>query len=189
MKGGHRNTPAMATIFSYLAALKAAQPSSAAAIDTLVAAQNINGVGLDEFASGETHSPLPGLVPVYANISPGTPVTLATTDDAGTYNKVGNHRFLRFTPATSGNYTVKLTTSNPNSAGSNSTTSDPDFAIYVGGLDILDADSAPAASEQKTLNATAGTTYIVDAYDCANGCPPDPQQGVPGDYNLTVTIN
>ncbi len=34
---------------------------------------------------------------------------------------------------------------------------------------------------------TAGQTYIIDAYDCANGC--DDTSGTPGDYNLTVTIN
>jgi hypothetical protein len=189
MTGAHRTTPAMATIFSFLASLKAGQPASAAAIDNLIAAQNITGTGLDAFAS--TQAPAPNLapLPVYASISPGTPVILATTDDAGTYNKVGNHRFLRFTPATSGTYTVKLTTSNPNSAGSGATTSDPDFNIYRSGTQVVEGSSEPAASEQQTLAATGGTTYIIDAFDCANGCPPDPQQGVPGDYNLTVTIN
>jgi len=34
-----------------------------------------------------------------------------------------------------------------------------------------------------------GATYVIDIYDCANGCPPEPQQGVPGDYDLTMTIN
>jgi hypothetical protein len=189
MTGAHRTTPAMATIFSFLASLKAGQPASAAAIDNLIAAQNITGTGLDAFAS--TQAPAPNLapLPVYASISPGTPVILATTDDAGTYNKVGNHRFLRFTPATSGTYTVKLTTSNPNSAGSGATTSDPDFNIYRSGTQVVEGSGEPAASEQQTLAATGGTTYIIDAFDCANGCPPDPQQGVPGDYNLTVTIN
>lgn len=182
MTGAHRTTPAMATIFSFLASLKATQPGAAAAIDTLIGAQNITGTGLDAFASTQAYTPYPNLLPVYATITPGTPVVLATTDDAGTYNKVGNHRFLRFTPATSGNYTVKLTTSNPNA-------SDPDFAIYRSGTGVLDGSSPPSPSgEQQTLNAIGGTTYIIDAFDCANGCPP-PQQGVPGDYNLTVTIN
>ena len=35
-------------------------------------------------------------------------------------------------------------------------------------------------------NMTA-TTYVLDVFDCANGC--DTAQGTPGDYNLTVTIN
>jgi hypothetical protein len=187
MTGAHRTTPAMATIFSFLAALKAQQPASAAAIDNLIAAQNITGTGLDAFASTETHAPFSNVLPVYATINPGTPVVLGNINDAGTINKVGNHRFLRFTPAASGAYTVKLTTSNPNSAGDGAATSDPDFIVYVGGLDVLHGESLPAASEQMTLNATAGTTYIIDAYDCANGC--STPQGVPGDYNLTVTIN
>jgi hypothetical protein len=36
-------------------------------------------------------------------------------------------------------------------------------------------------------------TYVLDVYDCANGCVPpppgDPPNGTAGDYALTVTIN
>ena len=39
--------------------------------------------------------------------------------------------------------------------------------------------------EVESFTATAGT-YIIDAYDCANGCG---DQGTPGDYLITVTIN
>jgi len=35
-------------------------------------------------------------------------------------------------------------------------------------------------------------TYVIDAYDCANGCPPiddeGTPEGTPGDYELTVTL-
>ena len=31
-------------------------------------------------------------------------------------------------------------------------------------------------------------TYLIDVYDCANGCDSD-HEGTPGDYDLTVTIN
>ena len=42
--------------------------------------------------------------------------------------------------------------------------------------------------ETETIhNATPGT-YVIDVYDCANGCSDQPQ-GVEGDYNLTVTVN
>ena len=40
--------------------------------------------------------------------------------------------------------------------------------------------------EVETFNATAGE-YVLDVYDCANGC--DPSEGTPGDYDLSVTIN
>ncbi len=40
--------------------------------------------------------------------------------------------------------------------------------------------------ETETFTATAGT-YLIDAYDCANGC--SSPQGVEGDYNITVTVN
>ena len=55
LTGAQRTTPAFTTIFSFITALKAARPGDAAAINTLVAAQNIDGI--DAFATGETHVP------------------------------------------------------------------------------------------------------------------------------------
>ena len=55
---------------------------------------------------------------------------------------------------------------------------------------------APLCSSRKILRRSrrpatvvvvAGTTYVLDVHDCANGCAG--MQGVAGDYNLTVTIN
>jgi hypothetical protein len=48
-------------------------------------------------------------------------------------------------------------------------------------------EDAPSQTETGQLAVTAGTTYIIDAYECSNGC--SEEQGVPGDYDLTVTIN
>jgi hypothetical protein len=36
-----------------------------------------------------------------------------------------------------------------------------------------------------TFNSAA-TDYLIDVYDCANGC--DESEGTPGDYDITVTI-
>ena len=39
---------------------------------------------------------------------------------------------------------------------------------------------------EQFVDAQPGT-YLIDVYDCANGCGAD--LGVPGDYDLTVTVN
>ena len=105
---------------------------------------------------------------------------LRTVDDVGVDNKLGNHRFLRFTPTASGQVTVTLVTSNP--------TNDPDFQMCrAGTLVLIDAKPTRRAPRSATSRVTAGTTYVLDVYDCDNGC--SAPQGSSGDYDLTVTIN
>ena len=88
-------------------------------------------------------------------------------------------RFLRFTPASSGTRTIRVTTSNANPD------SDPDFLVWRAGTLMLAAESADFQIEEDSFSAVAGTTYVIDVYDCANGCF---GQGTPGDYTLTISI-
>jgi hypothetical protein len=178
-----RNTPAVTSIFSFISALKAAQPASAAAIDTLVVAQNITSSGINEFATAEINAPFPGLLPLFPTIAVGGSVVVRSIDDGGHYNKAGNHGFLRFTPTSSGSVTVRVSSSNPDPLR------DPDFYVFRAGVPVASGDDPPADPEVETFSVTAGTTYIIDAYDCANGCSGEDVQGTQGDYNLTVTIN
>jgi len=108
-------------------------------------------------------------------------VILRNVNDAGAYNKLGNHRFLRFTPTGSGSVTITLTSSNPNSA-------DPDYYLFEAGTIRLIEDDGPPQPETGTVNVTSGTTYVLDVYDCANGCFGTPVADG-GDFDLTVTIN
>jgi hypothetical protein len=185
LTGAQRTTPAHTTIFPFITALKAARPLDAGAINTLVAAQNIDATNIDAFATGETHVPTnisaADVLPLYTTITAsGTPVVLRNVNDAGVENKLGNHRFLRFTPNISGSVTVTLNSSNTNNA-------DPDFRMQRAGTFVLIREDPPPQPETGTVSVTAGTTYVLDVYDCANGC--SGEQGVAGDYNLSVTIN
>jgi hypothetical protein len=182
-----RSTPALTSIFSFISGLKAARPTDAAAIDALLAAQNIDSVQ-DIWGTGETHSPVnvaaSAALPLYTPITVGGgPVVLRNVDDAGLYNTLGNHRFLRFTTASAGTLTITVTSSNPN-------TPDPDFRLfragsYQGAAD--DGEDAPPQPEVGVFPNSPAGTYIIDVYDCANGC--DDEQGTRGDYDLTVTVN
>jgi hypothetical protein len=179
-----RTTPAFTTIFSFISALKTAQPGNAAAINTLVNAQNIDANSIDAFATTETHSPTTvaasAALPLYTTATlGGGPVVLRSVNDAGTGNKLGNRRYVRFQVPSTRSVTVTLTSSNP-------TNPDPDFLVWRAGTFIRAGIDPPAASEVETFNATAGT-YLLDVYDCANGC--QPAEGSAGDYDLTVTIN
>jgi hypothetical protein len=186
-----RNTPAFTTIFSFITALKTANNGSAAAIDTLVSAQNINSAGINAFATNENNFPTPGVpqiaaLPIYTTATVGGAATiLRTVNDAGpnmvddSGNKLGNHRFIRFM-GTGGNVTITA----------NSTRALPhdiDFIVYRSvPFDFWrSATDPPAATEVLTM-PTAAAEYLIDVYDCANGC--DPSEGTPGDYDLTVTI-
>lgn len=192
LTNAQRTTPSMTSIFSFISALKSSQPASAAAINTLVAAQSINSASMDAFASSETNTPYPGLLPLYPVITRGGgPVVVQNRGSTSEFfNKAGNHNFLRFTPITTGSVTISLTTSNA------AADRDPDFLVWSGGaLRWAGLDSSTQHPEVETFSVTAGTTYIIDVYDCANGCVPDDStdpptpQGTPGNYTLTVTIN
>jgi hypothetical protein len=188
--GAQRATPAFTTIFSFTAALKAARPADVAAINALVGAQNIDVSGIDPFAAGETHFPanVPqnAALPQYTTATiGGGPVILRSVNDAGHGNKLGNRRFVRFEVASSRNVTVTLSSSNP------SANRDPDFLVWKAGAFVRDGTDPPTEfPETETFAVTPGT-YLIDLYDCANGCnPTEPPNGTgSGDYDLTVTIN
>jgi len=190
LTNGQKNTPALTSIFSFITAFKAANITSAAAINTLVAAQNITAANMDAFGSTETHVPTGvasiGALPVYTNATVGGgPVILQNVNDAGQYNKLGNHRFVRFTVAASQLVTIRVDTANP------AADADPDFQLFRNGDSIIPFPGGQGSTVgTETFQITLQpATYVLDVYDCANGCDSDPVEGTPGDYALTVTIN
>jgi len=180
-----KTTHAFTSIFSFISALKAANPASATAINTLLAAQNIDTVA-DAYGTGETHVPTPvaaaAALPLYTNITVGgSAVVLRNVNDAGTYNTLGNHRFLRFTLSSPRTITITARSSNPD------VNADPDFLVYRNGAFVDDSFNAPPQPEVDTINNAAAGDYLIDVYDCANGC--NPPEGTSGDYDITVTVN
>jgi hypothetical protein len=192
LTGAQKTTPAFTTIFSFITALKAQNAASAAAIDALIAAQNVTGAAMDAYGTTETHSPIevPGnaALPLYGVATVGGPaVVLRTVDDAESpsdaddgYNKLGDRRFVRFTLMSARNLTITASSSNPNNP-------DVDFVVYRNGAFLQSATSGPAVNETMTLTNAAAGDYLIDVYDCANGC--GVPEGTSGDYDLTVTVN
>jgi hypothetical protein len=71
---------------------------------------------------------------------------------------------------------------------------DPDFVVYRGSPDgvsfgggiLVTAQDKTPQPQVGDVPVIAGKTYVIAAYDCANGC--NVAQGTPGDYDLTVTV-
>ena len=181
-----RATPAFTSIFSFITAMKNENPGSATAIDTLLTAQNTSSI-TDIWGTGETH--VPGAVataaalPLYTDITVGGPaVIVRNVDDAGTYNTLGNHRFLRFNVAVASTRDITVT-----AASSNPNTPDTDFRVWRAGTFVRGGEDPPTENpETEKFPATPPGTYLIDVYDCANGC--SEPQGTAGDYNITVTV-
>ncbi len=187
LTGAQRTTRAFTSIFSFTSALKAANAGSVAAIDTLLAAQNISAVA-DIYGTGETHFPSnvasSAALPIYTNVTVGGPaVQLLNVNDAGHYNTLGNHRFLKFTLPSARTITISVTSSNPD------VNADPDFTVFRNGAQLfnVNGEKPPPQPEVVTITNAAAGDYLLDVYDCANGCSAD--EGTPGDYSLNVTVN
>jgi hypothetical protein len=186
LTGAQRTTPALTTIFSFIAALKVIRPADSGNIDALVAAQNIDAAGIDAFGTGESHAPTnvpsAAALPLFTTITVGGgPMVVRTVNDVGQFNKLGNRRFLRFTPTESRTVNISLATSNPNSP-------DPDFTLRRAGTVLLVEDDPAELPETGSIAVVRGATYVLDVYDCSNGCDTATANGS-GDYDLTVTIN
>lgn len=163
--------PAPVTIFSFLTSFRMNSSASDAAIDALVNSEGINGTG--SYGVGETNDGgITTVLPVFKTLTVGgAPVTLCSTNDAGTNNKLGNYDFARLTIATTGSYTLTMTrTSGP-------TGRDPDFFISQASNLIDSADSTVPDTEVLTRNLSAGD-YWIDAFDFFNI---DDTAGTPGD--------
>jgi hypothetical protein len=182
-----KTTPAVTSIFSFISALKAANAGQAAAINTLILAQNID-TNIDAFGSAETHRPSEvtalGALPVFTNltIGGGAVIVQSVDDTGGTYNNLGNHRFVRFDVVGATRIvTISVSSANP-------TNPDPDFILYRAGSVVTSGESAPATTETKSNISLTAATYVLDVYECANGCSGS-GNGTAGSYALTVTVN
>jgi hypothetical protein len=149
------------TIYAFDTALKTEGTLPAAALDALLAAQNIVGRGPD--GAGETNDGnIPTVLPVYKTLTiGGAAVEVCSLDDAGEYNKLGNRAFLTMNVPTT--RSVTLTVDAVDAAG----TSDPDIFIRQKDTRIATSLSAINNVETSTRTYTAGDYNIV-VFDDAN---------------------
>jgi hypothetical protein len=157
---------AATSIHAFASSLKAVSPANAAAIDSLLAGQNI--IAANAFGTTETNNGgLTGTGTAYAalplykpfNGSSGTfCLNLVNAPATGDFNKLGASQYLRFT-SVAGVKTVTITGG-----------TDPDFEVYQAGLGFIGQGfSGIAGSETKSINfpAAADTVLIFNEADPA----------------------
>lgn len=131
------NQAAGTSIFSFGAGLIESEPQHKAKILELLAAEGIGASAavFDSFGQGETNSGQQytsekdidnAILPVYRQMTALRLDSICQESAFGTYNKLGNYSFARFTVAFPGSYRVEVvsTTSPPGS------TTDPDFELF-----------------------------------------------------------
>jgi len=161
MIGQQKTTTAMTSIFSFITALKAANPAQATAINNVVNAQSIVSDTMDEWGSTETNnvSGTANVLPIYTALSVGgSAVNLCTINQFGSPNKLSNYRNLTIDVQTAGSYQITATKT------SGIFTTDPDLILYKQGAFITWSGTATANNE--TLNASLQTgTHILRLRD------------------------
>lgn len=151
---------ALTSIYAFEAALRA-QGISGTGLDALLNAQNI--IGRTPIATGETNAGAVAMsLPVFRQVVVGAaPIMICSIDDQGTFNKLGNRVLMRFTiPATQSLTFTMTRVSGP-------TGRDPDFIVYLRGVEAAAGESSNADSETLVRSLSAGT-YFIDAYDFLN---------------------
>ena len=161
VSSAYTSTPFFITLFPFIDQITASQPGDAAALQSLVQAQQIFGSGPD--GSGETNTGgIVSSLPIYNTVvANGAAVEICSVDDAGEFNRLGNREFLRLDIPASGTFTLTMTRT------SGAPSRDPDFFVFNGGNFVVAGTSAPAESETVTTNLSAGE-YVIDAHDFFN---------------------
>ncbi len=197
MSGAFKQTPALSSIFPFLAALKSANTAAVAGIDALGQASGITMVGVDAWGSTETNTGgRADLLPLYRSLVPGTGSVSAvsTNSVAGQYhlyNGVGARRFFRLSIATAGTVTIQL---------SGPTGADPNFSLFNGSAGMVEWGECPAVSTapagcsgqatetevwSKTLPVGEYVLEVLDSNRIDDTLTPVPAAG---DTALTLTV-
>lgn len=174
----------LTSLFVFNTALKTRPGIPVAQVNSLVEAQGVPGTSLgivsttmNAYATTETHSGVSAVsadlvLPVYTPLSvPGTTrlcssssVETAAGTLAGTYNKLGNRRFVRFNlPAAT---TLDVVVSCPSSDASclGSPTPDPDFVLTQASTRVYAESGEPRVERLDNYSAAAGD-YVLEVYE------------------------
>ena len=106
LTGPLNTTPALTSIYPFVTALRARAGAPVAGINTLVASQGITVN--DAWGTGEGNSGgIPEALPVYTTVALGGSQVVCGVTTAGTFNTLGNRRFLRFTLGSARSVTIR----------------------------------------------------------------------------------
>ena len=152
MVGGQKTTPAMTSLFSFITALKTANPSQVAAIDTLTSNRGVVTPIADAYGTGETHNGGHSEnLPLYRTLIAGTAQTVTLFGGAG--NELGQNRYFRFA-GDGASHTVSITTAT-------GTVNDVDVYVFLKGDGVVEAAGSTGTETTPAFTAVSGTEYII----------------------------
>ena len=194
LTGAQTTTPALNSIYTFAEYLRVENPAAVGGINALLVDGQISADSdiygdletNDGAADGVTQTD--DVLPLYTTIQTnGTPVTdLCSNADAGDFNKVSNHRYLKFTVDAVAVYVIRVDATDIRPDGSNV---DPDFALYdSSGLSSLSIQS-PAEFEEKPILLGPGDYTLVIWDDNNVGVLLQPGNKTFGRYCQNVTIS
>jgi hypothetical protein len=171
MIGDMKTTPAVTSLFPFVAALKSANPDAATAIDALVShhgsgdAFGIDAVN-DAWGTGETHGAGdPGALPVFVPVALNESVKLTLIGGIDPA-LLGQNRFLRIKGTGA---TIKV---------NSTSTSDVDLYVYQRGKE-LDSSATASGEEGVSFATQAGEDYVVNVQGYGE---------ISGPYEATIEV-
>lgn len=159
---GEKNTPSFTSIFSFITELKKAYPENTSKVDDIISSEDIATID-DIYGSNRISNLKEGSLPIYTLLTiDKTLGNICTLNYYGLYNKLSNHRYIRFTINKNGTYPIEV-------RQSNGTSSDPEFALFKTSPfeNISINESSERGVERASLALTSGD-YLLDIYDSNN---------------------
>lgn len=178
--GAQKTTEALTSIYSFASALIASNSSAAAGIRALLTREEI--ASDNTFGTGETNFATKALLdPTYTTITlNGASVSVCGTVAFGTYNKLGNRRFLRLDLATSRSVQISA-----QGEATGTPAADPDIGLWRRGL--IGASQEVGTTEIFNTSVLAAGTYIIEVADFSH-IDSGNSAARRGDTCMTVTV-
>lgn len=180
--GGHKDSSAFTSIFSFIADIKQQNPSFNSQINALLSAQNIS-TNSDDYGNNESNNAgLAGLLPLYRDVQIDAPATqyclqtnFADLESEGASNKLGMHRYLRFEVDSSGTHRIRVTPVSSNM--------DPDFVLFRNALELSTYQSATRGVTEQAQRSLSSGEYLLDVYHYQFAAQP-----LPNSYCFNVSV-
>lgn len=187
---------ALTSLFPFVVALKSRPGVNVTDVEALVARQAIVANPMDAFATTEVNfggscpstPPIPAadrcdVLPIYTALplNAGTPVAVCGNGLAGTYNRIGNRRFLTFSVPDARPVTITVQALPDPAAPA----PDPDLVIFRAGVGFFDSSENAGPSETYSGSLPAGD-YVLEVYEYDHVDPAGPEPRPRTCMNVTI---
>jgi len=155
-----RTADSLHSIFTFIETFTDLHPVPAANFRSRLLQQGVTGS--DEFATDESNDGgTAHALPVYQPLEVGaSPIRICSSQQNGSYNKLGVTRLLQFEVAASGHYQVRAQKTKEQAQET-----DPDMHLYYQGERLKSLESSDVDREEGRLYLEQGRRYVLEVYD------------------------